>query len=206
MKSMIRDAVILFVITIIAGGILGAVYQITKEPIAQQKEKAKQEAYKVVFASAESFETTDKITAEEATACVKENGFPGQSISDEIMEAKDASGNVLGYVITVVTSEGYAGDITFAMGITNDGTLNGISLLSIGETPGLGMKAEDVLVPQFANKAVPVFEYTKSGAVSDAQIDAISGATVTTNAIVNGVNSGLYVFQNKLAEGGSSNE
>lgn len=206
MKSMIKDAVILFLITVIAGGILGAVYQITKEPIAEQQEKAKQEAYKVVFASAENFEATSKVTAEEATAYVKENGFPAQSITDEIMEAKDASGNVLGYVITVVTSEGYAGDITFAMGITNDGTLNGISLLSIGETPGLGMKAEDVLVPQFANKAVPVFEYTKSGAVTEAQIDAISGATITTNAVVNGVNSGLSVFQNMLAEGGAANE
>lgn len=206
MKSMIKDTVILFLITVIAGGILGAVYQITKDPIAAQEEKAKQEAYKVVFASAENFEATDKITAEEATAYVRENGFPGQSISGEIIEAKDASGNVLGYVITVVTSEGYAGDITFAMGVTMDGTLNGISLLSISETPGLGMKADEVLVPQFANKAVPAFEYTKSGAVSDAQIDAISGATVTTNAIVNGVNSGLSVFQNKLMEGGNTNE
>ncbi len=206
MKSMIKDAVILFLITVIAGGILGAVYQITKDPIAAQQEKAKQEAYRVVFTDADVFEATDKVTTEEATAFVKENGFPGQSITDEIMEAKDASGNVLGYVITVVTSEGYAGDITFAMGITNEGTLNGISLLAISETPGLGMKAEDVLAPQFAGKAVAAFEYTKSGAVADTQIDAISGATITTNAVVNGVNSGLYVFQNMLAEGGVANE
>jgi len=206
MKSMIKDAVILFLITVIAGGILGAVYQITKDPIAAQQEKAKQEAYRVVFTDADVFEATDKVTTEEATALVKENGFPGQSITDEIMEAKDASGNVLGYVITVVTSEGYAGDITFAMGITNEGTLNGISLLAISETPGLGMKAEDVLAPQFAGKAVAAFEYTKSGAVADTQIDAISGATITTNAVVNGVNSGLYVFQNMLAEGGVANE
>ena len=206
MKSMLKDAMILFLITVLAGGILGAVYQITKEPIAKQEEKAKKEAYQEVFATADSFEATEKISVEKATKYVRENGFSGQSFDDEIMEAKDSSGNLLGYVLTVVTSEGYGGNITFAMGISLDGTLNGISLLSISETPGLGMEAESVLVPQFKEKTVPQFEYTKSGAVSDSQIDAISGATITTNAIVNGVNSGLSLFRDVLKEGGSSNE
>ena len=114
---------------------------------------------------------------------------------------KDADGNVLGYVLNVTTSEGYNGDIVFSMGIRMDGTLNGISFLSIAETPGLGMKAEEVLSPQFADKNVPQFEYTKSGAVADSQIDAISGATITTNAITNGVNAGLEYFQSVLKEG-----
>ncbi len=89
-----------------------------------------------------------------------------------------------------------------------DGTLNGISLLSISETAGLGMKAGDVLVPQFANKKVTQFTYTKSGSIDDSEIDAISGATITTNAIVNGVNGGLIFFDSVLAgnEGGGVNE
>jgi electron transport complex protein RnfG len=82
-----------------------------------------------------------------------------------------------------------------------DGTLNGISLLSISETPGLGMRAEEVLKPQFAEKQASVFAYTKTGAASADQIDAISGATITTNAVVEAVNAGLCYFQNVL-EGG----
>ena len=66
------------------------------------------------------------------------------------------------------------------------------------------MKAESVLKPQFAGKNVPNFTYTKTGAASESQIDAISGATITTNAITNAVNGGLYYFQSQL--GGSSYE
>ena len=69
------------------------------------------------------------------------------------------------------------------MGVTLDGTTNGISLLAISETPGLGMKAEDVLVPQFTNKSVDAFSYTKTGSTSDSEIDAISGATYTSNCL-----------------------
>ena len=62
-----------------------------------------------------------------------------------------------------------------------------------------------MLKPQFAGKNVASFEYTKTGATTDAQIDAISGATITTNAVVNGVNAGLTYFTEVLG-GGSSNE
>ena len=48
-------------------------------------------------------------------------------------------------------------------------------------------------------------EYTKTGKSADNQIDAISGATVTTNAVTNGVNCGVYAYQ-FLTEGGSKNE
>ena len=122
----------------------------------------------------------------------------------QVLWAKDTSGTVLGYVITVTTHAGYGGDITFTMGIRQDGTVNGISILSISETAGLGMKAEEVLKPQFANKQVAQFAYTKSGATMDSEIDAISGATITTDAVVTAVNGGLYYFQTQL--GGSANE
>ena len=86
--------------------------------------------------------------------------------------------------------------IQFAMGIQDDGTLNGISILSIGETAGLGMRANtDAFKDQFKDKKVDKFEYTKTGATADNQIDALSGATITTNAMTNGVNAGLCAFQ-----------
>ena len=131
------------------------------------------------------------------------NGFEADSI-DEVMKAVSASGETLGYAFTITTSEGYGGDITFTMGVSKDGTVNGISILSISETAGLGMEAEKVLKPQFVNKKVDSFIYTKTGSSYENEIDAISGATITSNAITNAVNSGLYYFNNYL--GGAVNE
>ena len=55
-NTIIKDTLILTLITLVAGGLLGMVYEVTKEPIAQQAEKEKQEAYKAVFEDADSFE------------------------------------------------------------------------------------------------------------------------------------------------------
>jgi electron transport complex protein RnfG len=55
-----------------------------------------------------------------------------------------------------------------------------------------------VLVPQFTDKNVESFTYTKTGSTSDSEIDAISGATITTKAVVNGVNAGLEYFRRCL--------
>lgn len=205
MKSMIKDAAILLIITLFSGLILGLVYQITKEPIALAEEKAAKEAYAEVFPEAADFEMLELAVPEDETwyAGWVNSGFEGVDI-DNALAALNESGNRIGYVLTVTSHEGYGGDITFTMGITNDGTLNGISILSISETAGLGMKAESVLKPQFANKNVASFTYTKTGAMNDSQIDAISGATITTNAVTTAVNGGLYYFQTQL--GGSGNE
>lgn len=197
--AMIKDALILFAITLVAGLLLGVVYDVTKEPIAQQKAKAKQEASMKVFADAEAFTT---MTDDAGLAISAE--INGVSI-DEVQKAVDGEKELLGYVVTVTSHDGYAGDIQFSMGVALDGTLNGISLLSISETAGLGMKAGDVLVPQFENKKADSFTYTKSGAVNDSEIDAISGATITTKAVVNGVNAGLEYVKSFLM-GGASNE
>ena len=202
MKGMIKDALILFAITLIAGLMLGVVNDITKEPIAQQEQKAKNEACQNVFAAADSFEAQELADSAQIEQVLTDAGISGADI-DELMAAKDASGALLGYVITVTDHEGYGGDIQFSMGITNEGTLNGISLLSISETAGVGMRDGEVLVPQFADKNVSKFTYTKTGATADSEIDAISGATITTNAVVNGVNAGLAYFD-KILKGGSA--
>ncbi len=204
MKTMLKEAGILFAITLIAGCLLGLVYQVTKEPIAEAQQKAKDEACKEVFADAEGFVLQEDISSEDASSLVQDESY-NVSI-DEVLEAQDASGSKLGYVITVTDHEGYGGDIQFSIGIRNDGTVNGISILSISETAGLGMNADSVLKPQFADKNVEQFEYTKTGAPGDNQIDAISGATITTNAVVNGVNAGITYFRTQLMEGGSANE
>lgn len=201
MKSMMKDAMILFVITLLAGTLLGTVYEVTKQPIAKQQEKAKIAAYREVFTNAENFEeiamAPDLLPAD-LSAYVQQLGYDADI--NAIAGALDASGSLLGYVITVTDHEGYGGDIQFSMGITKEGVLNGISILSISETAGLGMRAGEVLAPQFAGKQITTFSYTKTGAASEDQIDAISGATITTNAVVGGVNAGIAVFTEYLQQ------
>lgn len=201
-NKIIKDALALTLITLVAGVTLGGVYEITKDPIAKQEAQAKAEAYEQVFTDAAAFEEVkmDDTLLQTIRDQLDQEGYKAQSI-EEIMRAEDQSGEMLGYAFTVVTSEGYGGDIRFSMGVQNDGTLNGISILSIGETAGLGMNADTpAFKDQFVGKQVEKLQYTKNGATQDDEINAISGATVTTNAMTNGVNAGLCAF--RVMEGG----
>ncbi len=200
-QVMLKEAGILFVITLLAGLLLGFIYELTKEPIALQRQKAVQKACAAVFEEAASFESLQYELQEETVAKLAEEGVE----IGTIFKALGADGSKLGYVVQSTSGEGYGGDIVLYVGIKSDGTLNGISLLEINETPGLGMKAQEVLVPQFRNKKVAVFTYTKTGSSSDTEIDAISGATVTTEAVTEAVNGGLLVAQ-ELMQGGAVNE
>ena len=201
-NKIIKDALALTLITLVAGVTLGGVYEITKDPIAKQEAQAKAEAYEQVFTDAAAFEAVemDDTLTKTIRDQLDQEGYKAQSI-EEVMRAEDQSGETLGYAFTVVTSEGYGGDIQFSMGVQNDGTLNGISILSIGETAGLGMNADTpAFKDQFVGKQVEKLQYTKNGTTQDDEINAISGATVTTNAMTNGVNAGLCAF--RVMEGG----
>ena len=195
MKGIIKDCLILFVITLIAGAALGVVYEITKEPIAAQEAKKTVEAQQGVFAEADAF---DPVELDEAVlAAVQTNGVT----IDEAFDAK-AAGAHAGYVVQATSPNGYGGNITLMVGVTADGTCNGYSLLTINETAGLGMNAKNAdWAAQFAGKAVEAFEVTKLGASADNQIDAISGATITSNAVTEAVNA-CIAYANAL-EGGN---
>ena len=200
MRKLIQDALILCIITLTAGALLASVYEITKEPIRMQGVLKQQRACKDVFASATSFDEKSELIllAQEE---VNKDGFT-MEIIDNVLLAKDEQNKTLGYVFQITEKDGYGGDIVFMVGIQNDGTVNGISILSIDETPGLGMNAkEDTFKSQFNNKKVNLFKYTKTGSTSSSEIDAISGATVTTKAIVNGVNASISAFNNLVEEG-----
>ena len=198
-NSIIKDTMIITVITLIAGILLGAVYGITEEPIAKQKLLAKEAACKEVYADADTFGQI-VLDLNDVQNYLSDAGYTACTV-DEIMGAQDADGNEIGYVFNMTSSEGYGGNISFAMGISKDGTLNGISFLSISETAGLGMKADtDEFKAQYAGKSVDEFVVTKKGAASDNEIDAISGATVTSNAVTNTVNAGLVLLS--YMEGG----
>lgn len=201
-KVMLKEAGILFAITLIAGLILGFVYDLTKEPIRLQEELAIQKACAAVFADASSF---GEITYAPQAQVATELDNRGVKIGT-VYEAYDAAGEAIGYVIQSTSTEGYGGNIVLYAGVTKDGILNDISILEIAETPGLGMKAENELVPQFHQQPVTWFVYTKSGSASEGEIDAISGATVTTEAVTNAVNGAMLAFEDIMMQGGGSNE
>lgn len=201
MRDMIKDALILLAITLLSGLILGVVYEVTKEPIEKQQKQAQEDACREVFAMDGveiSFEDIDLDTLQDASKVLTDAGYTSDEI-ERILTAKDQSGEILGYVTAVTSHEGYGGDIRIYVGVTKDGVTKGISILEISETPGLGMRAQEVLKPQFDGRAADLFVYTKSGAGSESEIDAISGATITTNAVTNAVNSALsYLYSQDL--------
>lgn len=204
MNKIVKNTLILTAITVVSGLLLGVVYGITKEPIAEAQENTKQEAYRSVLSDASSFETMEDFDTADAAAILQENGYTSDEIT-EVAEGIDDGGETVGYVINVMSHEAYDGDLEVSVGIAADGTVKGIEMLSISETAGLGMNADEAeFKDQFKDKNVEKFTYTKSGESGDDKIDAISGATITTNAVTNAVDSALVYFQNEL--GGGVNE
>lgn len=199
-KKIVHDALVLFAFTLVLGLLLGVVQGITKEPIERVNYEKTQTAYKQVFEDADSFEAYADFDADEAAALMAEKGYVDEI--EDAQVAKDASGNVIGYVITVTAKDASQSTITFSVGIQVDGTVNGYSITSIAETPGLGMKAqEEAFYSQFENKNVDSFVVVKSAPTADNEIESISGSTITSKAMANGVNACIVYFQNVLAGG-----
>ena len=195
-KKIIHDALILTAFTLALGLILGVVYEITKAPIAAANKAATEAAYKEVFEEASTFESQE-FDKEQVNKTVAEAGY--SDTIDDVEAAKDASGNTLGYVITVTAKDGSQGSITFSVGIQNDGTVNGYSITDIAETPGLGMKAEEEsFYSQFQNKQVDAFTVVKQAASNESEIEAITGSTITSAAMANGCNAAILYFKTYL--------
>lgn len=201
-KKIIHDALILTAFTLVLGFVLGLVYEITKEPIAAADAATAQAAYQKVFEDAVTFEAYADFDEETATSIMDEYGYSDEI--EDVQVAMDGSGNTLGYVVTVTAKDASQANITFSVGITNDGIINGYSITSIAETPGLGDKAgKKEFSSQFAGKQVDSFNVVKQAPSADNEIEAISGATITSKAMANGVNACITYFQNAL-EGGAS--
>ena len=193
-NTIVKDAIILFAITLISGLCLGFVYNMTKAPIEAAQEKAKQEAYQKVFADAASFQENEEIKTALASYTAD-----GAEVT-EVLEAVDGSGAVIGHVVAVTAKEGYGGDISITMGIDLTGTITGFEVLSMSETAGLGAKCtNDDFKGQFAGIQAP------AEMVMNQDFDQISGATITTKAVTDAVNGGLKAAK-ALTEGGGGNE
>lgn len=197
-KKRMKDALILFLITVIVGVCLGAVHGVTAAPIAKAEYTKTQNAYKAVFSNAAKFEDLPGFSASAANKLVT-GKYPTNTI-DGCVQAVDSNGKLLGYVVEASSSKGYGGTVTVQVGIRLDGTVNGYSPTVLNETAGLGMKAsEPAFKDQFNNKKVDEFVVTKSGAKSDNEINAISGATITSRAVTTSVDAAM-VYAKDLAK------
>lgn len=195
-KGILKAICAIMLITVIMGAILGAVYSVTKEPIEKAEEKAKQEAYKEVFPEAVEIITIDeeKLDYKQVNDLIQSFGFTHDTI-DEISYAADADNNLIGFIVVVTNDNGYGGDIQMVVGMRKDATITGLAFLVLDESPGLGMEADKAkFKEQFVGKHETRFEYSKTGAVAENQIDAISGATITTSAVTDGINAAVALI------------
>lgn len=195
----IKDALTLTLITLIAGILLGGVYELTKEPIAQRQIEANAEAYRMVLPEAAEFRADESLSQKAAAAdsLLRQSGLSMEQVAiDGAVYGYDETGAFKGVIVEAVSKDGYGGAIKLAVGIREEGAakvISGIDFLEINETAGLGMKAvEPAFKEQFQDKKVDHFELTKDGASEEYQVDALSGATRTSNAVTNAVNGALY--------------
>lgn len=179
MNEIIKPAGILLVITMVAAMLLGMVSEVTKEPIRIQNEKTQNEAMKAVLPNAESFEKVS-------------DAVEGTTIS--LINKGIAGGEECGYVINVAPS-GFSGAVGTMVGINLDGTISGVRVLSHAETPGLGAKStEPAFYEQYNGKQAPI-TVIKAGTPDNGQIQAITSATITSNAVTDGVNEAYAWFE-----------
>lgn len=179
MKDIITPGFRLFIICAISVLLLSIVNETTKDVIAEQKENTKAVTMKKVLPKAEKFE-------------VKE-------ISEDNISAVAKGNNNSGYVISV-SSSGFGGKIELMVGISLDGIIQGVSILSHNETPGLGAKAkEPKFIDQYKNQKVDKnIVVVKGKEASDGEVEAITASTITSNAVTAGVNEATAYFNSNL--------
>lgn len=220
MKSLVKDALVLFAITLVAGLMLGVVYEVTKAPRAKQAELTRINAFKTVFTDyfkgKEEFKDVDTKNIEfkdvdlsEIEAFkdnLKKAGYSEKKVVVNEAVVAITDDVTVGYAVTVTSKEGYGGDIKFTVGFLKNGIVTGISYLSISETAGLGMEAKNAsFIKSFVGKSGGEFVVDKDNSSGlPNEIDAISGATITTRAITNGVNAAYVALVQIL--GGDINE
>lgn len=194
MNKTIKNALILMTITLVSGLLLGAVYEITKEPRREQQEKAQELAYQTVFSEADKFESFDYDESKVNESLGKNEITSKNVIIDSAVKALDTNNTLLGYVINVTSKEGFGGDISFSVGIDLNSKITGISILSISETAGLGMNAtKEEFLNQYLVDKNGLFIVNKDNNSEGTNIDALSGATITSKAVTKGVNAAVIV-------------
>ena len=196
-----KPAIILCVITLIAGVALSGVYALTKDAIEEQKLIAEAESYRAVCPEAEEFSSDE--TLDEIVKALGESVYGtdfGKVHINKAIVGKNAAGEVVGYVIRVTTRDGFDGDISMSVGFGLDGTVLGVEFTEINETAGMGMLcAEPEFKDQFKGTLVDRFILNKAGgSTAPEEIDSVSGASISSGAIVNAVNAAMDFFENNM--------
>lgn len=186
MKEILKLGAILLSICLVAAASLGVTNEMTIGKILEQREFVNQQARQAVLPDAGSFEAMD----EAALADIME---VEPLIKEVYAGLKD--GSVIGYVVKSGPN-GFSGAVEVTTGIDAEGILTGVRIGSHQETPGLGANAT---LPNFyeqfdgmaANQEIGVSKTTKS----DSEIVAITGATITSRAVADGVNASIRVVE-----------
>lgn len=183
MSNILKLGLNLFVICAVAAGLLAGTNQITDPVIKKMNIQANNEARQTVLPEAKEFKIVDAKDYENKSDVEVVEVYKGLNGSD-----------ALGYTIKVLP-KGYGGAIEVMVGITSQGQIAGINIGNMTETPGLGAKAkEEVFYGQYIGKPATNLEVIKSGAAGETEIQAISGATITSQAVTTGVNTAVEVY------------
>lgn len=200
-STIIKDALSLTIITIVCSFALAFVYELTKDPIKAQEDAKKNEAYQVVYEAADTLSTDEELLkmAMDMDLSTLDANYAGITI-DDVIQAQDSSGNIIGYIIKTNT-RGYSSTISVAIGYSMDGVVQGIELLAINDTPGFGLELKkSEFIDRFTDIETDHFKLTKASASEANEIDVYSGATITTEAVVDAVNAGLSFLTENVAE------
>jgi electron transport complex protein RnfG len=175
----------LVLISTVAAALLGITYIPTNAQMKINIENARNEGMKEILPQADTFDAVygEKVIDEEG--------------NKEVLyyRALDSSGNVVGYVF-FKTEPGSQGPIDLAGGVDAAfTTLTGMKVMGHGETPGMGAKiVEPAFRDQFTNVAVADLQLSSKGG----KIDAISGATISSKAVISGLNGGIEELKSSV--------
>ena len=199
-----KPVIAMLLIALFSGVALSGVYSMTRPTLEAHEQEAKAAAYKSVIPDAVSF--TSHEAADAAIKALNGQAYGtkfGKSYINEAFVARDDAGNVVGYAMSISTADGYQGKpVTLSLGLDPEGKVLGIAFTELDQTPGLGTLADEpAFKNQFIGKQTDQFVHNKGGAAGDNTIDAISGASTTSGAVVNAVNAGLDFFHSVLQGG-----
>ena len=200
MKKILKDALILFAITLVAGLGLGFVHEITLEPIAEAQHATTIATYKEVFPDATDFISEDQLTAkiDQCNTDAALNDFGSSVAINDVHRAVNDAGETLGYVVDS-GAKGYGGIVYMSTGIDAEGKITGIGFLKMSETPGLGMKAkEDTFTNQFRGMSLSEKIQASKSPSSESEFQAVSGATYTSKAVEGAINAASYFLKNYI--------
>lgn len=174
-RSIIKTGAILLAIGFVCTLLLSLCNSMTKDRIAMLSAQAEQEAMIATLPIAKNFV---KLSNE------------GNGIVTAVYEGKTEDKKVVGHCVKV-EPVGYGGAISMIVGVDAYGKVTGVDIVSMSETPGLGAKASNPdFTDGFVGKSAGI-KVRKSGAPKEDEISAISGATVTSKAVTDGVNAAI---------------